>query len=150
MLSVRATCTTSAEGNAANFRTYGRLVDAVTVMVRPGSWARPITRTPERPWGWSEPWRYAVLAANAAAGRWMERSSSPWDKTVRPSPMTKSRTETVRGPEGPRSRHVPSRVAPRAIIGPAGRAAQMLPPTVATFQILKDARNAWQQRSTIS
>jgi hypothetical protein len=38
----------------------------------------------------------------------------------------------------------------REIIGPAGSAAQMLPPTVATFQILNEERNAAQQPLAIA
>ena len=60
------------------------------------------------------------------------------------------RTGTSRRPCGESNRQVPSSAAPSAIIGPAGSPAHRLPPTVATFQILKEARNAWQQRSAMS
>src|SRR5215207_3084435 len=39
---------------------------------------------------------------------------------------------------------MPSRATVSEIIGPAGKDMQMLPPTVAVFQTLNDARNAWQ------
>ena len=37
--------------------------------------------------------------------------------------------------------HMPSNAAVSEIIGPAGNAMQRLPPTVAVFQILNEARN---------
>src|SRR5262249_6048204 len=62
------------------------------------------------------------------------------------SPITKSTTGTCRGsPCRGQSVQTPSREAVSEIIGPAGSDMQMLPPTVASFQILKEARNARQQ-----
>src|ERR1700712_4095267 len=59
--------------------------------------------------------------------------------------MTKSATLTRCSlPSAFPTVQTPSSAAVRAIIGPAGNDMQRLPPTVAVFQILKEARNARQ------
>ena len=50
----------------------------------------------------------------------------------------------TRAPPRGHSVYVPSRATVSEIMGPAGNDMQMLPPTVAAFQILKEARNARQ------
>src|SRR6185312_13955789 len=61
------------------------------------------------------------------------------------SPMTKSTTGIFRSPPlACQIVQTPSSAEVREIIGPAGNDMQMLPPTVAVFQILKEARNARQ------
>ncbi len=59
--------------------------------------------------------------------------------------MTKSVTAMRRSPpSGVQMVQTPSSAAVSDIIGPAGSAMQMLPPTVAMFQILNEARKARQ------
>ena len=79
------------------------------------------------------------------AGRSIRRSKSPGASTFWCSPVTKSTTGTCRSPPS-RDQIVqtPSSAAVSEIIGPAGSDMQMLPPTVAVFQILNEARNARQ------
>src|SRR5438874_12916818 len=75
----------------------------------------------------------------------MERKSSPGRRTLRLSPVTKSTTDTERGsPSRGQSVQIPSSAAVREIIGPAGSDMQMFPPTVASFQILNEARKERQ------
>ena len=82
------------------------------------------------------------------AGRVTERSNSPSPRSFRPAPVMKSATLTRRRePSWACSRHSPSSAAVSEIIGPAGRPLQRLPPTVAMFQILNEARNARQHCS---
>ena len=73
------------------------------------------------------------------------RNRSPGASTLRWSPVTKSATGIFRSPP-PACQIVqtPSSAEVSEIIGPAGSDMQMLPPTVAVFQILKEARNARQ------
>src|ERR1700754_2991714 len=59
--------------------------------------------------------------------------------------MTKSATAIFRSPPAAgQTVAMPSSAEVSEIIGPAGSDMQMLPPTVAVFQILKEARNARQ------
>src|SRR5580704_9365712 len=75
----------------------------------------------------------------------MLRSNSPACRTFMWLPVTKSTTGTSRGgPPRGQSVHTPCRPAVRETIGPAGSDMQMLPPMVAVFQILNDARNELQ------
>ncbi len=105
----------------------------------------PISSAADRPSLVSEAWRNAKRFASAAAGRWMLRSNSPGCRTLAWLPVTKSIAATSRG-DALRGHSVqtPSSAAVSEIIGPAGSDMQMLPPTVAAFQILNDARNALQ------
>ena len=90
--------------------------------------------------------RKANVLRSAWAGRKIDRSNSPGARTFRWLPVTKSTTGTCRGsPLRGQSVQTPSRAAVSEIIGPAGSDMQMLPPTVASFQILKEARKARQQ-----
>src|SRR6195952_5733410 len=62
--------------------------------------------------------------------------------------MTKSATAIFcSAPSAFQMVQTPSSAAVSAIIGPAGNDMQRLPPTVAVFQILKEARNARQHWS---
>src|SRR6516225_3334419 len=80
-------------------------------------------------------------------GRSIERSNSPGARTFWWLPVTKSTTGTHRGcPLRGQSVTTPSSAAVSEIIGPAGNDMQMLPPTVASFQILNDARKDLQHR----
>ena len=81
----------------------------------------------------------------ACAVRKMERSNSPGARTFWWLPVTKSTRGTRRGsPLLGQSVQMPSSAAVSEIIGPAGSDMQMFPPTVASFQILKEARNERQ------
>jgi hypothetical protein len=113
-----------------------------------------MSRTAERPAGDSDTWRHAARADSALAGRKTPRSSSPRRSTLRRSPVTKPVIGTRRSararepaagqapPSGAQIVATPSRAAVRAIIGPAGRDRQMLPPTVATFCTLNEPSRA--------
>src|SRR5665647_3786565 len=82
---------------------------------------------------------------SAAAGKKMLRISSPGCSALLSGPLTKSTTGMRR--EVPSRAHkvaTPSSAVVSEIIGPAGNDMQMLPPTVAVFQILNEARNARQ------
>src|SRR6201995_2227854 len=73
------------------------------------------------------------------------RNSSPDLSTLRLLPVTKSRTAIVRSPPSAcQIVQTPSSAAVSEIIGPAGSDMQRLPPTVAVFHILKEARKARQ------
>src|SRR5436190_18903154 len=75
----------------------------------------------------------------------MLRSSSPGARTLAWLPVTNSFIGTLRGfPLRGQSVQTPSSAVVREVIGPAGSDMQMFPPTVASFQILKDARNERQ------
>src|SRR5207248_1304538 len=75
------------------------------------------------------------------------RSNSPGARTFAWSSVTKSTRATRRGsPLLGQSVAIPSSAAVSEIIGPAGRDMQTLPPTVASFQILKEARKDRQHR----
>lgn len=107
-----------------------------------------MTSAPERPRPYRDACRNAVRQRRARAGRVTGRSNSPSARTVRPAPVTKSAAATVRAaPVCGRSRHMPSSASVSEIIGPAGRPLQRLPPTVAMFQILNEARKARQHSS---
>src|SRR5207342_164722 len=70
---------------------------------------------------------------------------SPGARTLRWLPVTKSATVIFRSaPSACQIVQTPSSAEVREIIGPAGSDMQMLPPTVAVFQILNEARNARQ------
>src|SRR6266566_3794927 len=124
----------------------GRLVDAVTVKRNAPTLATlPIRSAAERPTGVSEIWRKAERRFNAVNGISICRSRSPGASTLRWLPVTKSATDTFRSP--PSACHIvqtPSSADVSEIIGPAGSDMQRLPPTVAVFQILKEARKARQ------
>lgn len=102
-----------------------------------------MTSAPERPRPYSEACRKAVRHAGDRAGRVTERSSSPAPRSLRPAPVMKSATLVRRSePSCAWSSTLPSSAAVSEITGPAGRPSQRLPPTVAMFQILKEARKA--------
>ena len=76
----------------------------------------------------------------------MLRSSSPGARTVLHVPCDEVGHGTVRlPPSGPRMVATPSSPAQSEVMGPAGSAVQMLPPTVDMFQTLKEATNESQQ-----
>src|ERR1700722_11226984 len=76
----------------------------------------------------------------------MLRSNSPGASTFLLLPVTKSIILTSRGlPLRGKSVTTPSSAVVSEVIGPAGSDMQMLPPTVAAFQILNDAKKARQQ-----
>ena len=73
------------------------------------------------------------------------RSRSPGASTLRWLPVTKSATAIFCSPPSAfQIVQTPSSAAVSEIIGPAGSDMQRLPPTVAVFQILNEARNARQ------
>src|SRR4029450_1353061 len=75
----------------------------------------------------------------------MLRRSSPGARTLAWLPVTNSIIGTSRGfPLRGQSVQMPSSAAVREIIGPAGSDMQIFPPTVASFQILKEARKERQ------
>ena len=75
----------------------------------------------------------------------MLRRRSPDASTLRWLPVTNSATPTLCSlPSAFQIVQTPSSAAARAIIGPAGSDMQRLPPTVALFQILKEAWKARQ------
>src|SRR4029077_6888510 len=75
----------------------------------------------------------------------MLRRSSPGARTLAWLPVTNSIMGTLRGfPLRGQSVQTPSSAVVREIIGPAGSDMQIFPPTVASFQILKDARKERQ------
>src|SRR5947207_7705557 len=75
----------------------------------------------------------------------MLRRSSPGARTLAWLPVTNSIMGTSRGfPLRGQSVQTPSSAVVREIIGPAGSDMQIFPPTVASFQILKDARKERQ------
>src|SRR5258708_13952347 len=105
----------------------------------------PIKSAAERPTGAREIWRTAERRFSAAIGISTCRNSSAGASTLRPSPMTKSVTRSFCSlPAGFQIVHTPWSADVSEIIGPAGNDMQRLPPTVAVFQILKDARYARQ------
>ena len=114
-------------------------------MPRPSSLTLPISSAADRPTGVSDIWRNAERRFSAASGISICRSRSPGASTLRWLPVTKSATLTRCSlPSAFQIVQTPSSAAVSAIIGPAGSDMQRLPPTVAVFQILKDARNARQ------
>lgn len=107
-----------------------------------------MTSAPERPSPCSDAWRKAVRQPRARAGTVTERSNSPSPRSLRPAPVMKSATFTVRPtPACDWSRQVPSSAAVSEIMGPAGSPLHRFPPTVAMFQILNEARKARQHCS---
>src|SRR5260370_16519435 len=75
----------------------------------------------------------------------MRRSKSPGRKLLLWLPVTKSSTATRRSlPSGAITVQIPSSATASEIIGPAGNDIQILPPTVAVFQILNEERNERQ------
>src|SRR6266516_6252307 len=124
----------------------GRLVDAVIVRANPPSLVTlPIRSAAERPTGVSEIWRNAERCLRAAIGISTCRNRSPDASTLRWSPVTKSTTGIFCSPPPAcQTVRTPSSAEVSEMIGPAGSDMQMLPPTVAVFQILKEARNARQ------
>src|SRR6185295_13523696 len=133
-------------GIPAKDNRMGRLVDAVIVSANPPSLITlPIKSAAERPTGVSEIWRNAERRLKAASGISICRNRSPGASTLRWSPVTKSTTGIFRSPPPAcQMVQVPSSAEVSEIIGPAGSDMQMLPPTVAVFHILKEARNARQ------
>ena len=122
------------------------MVDAVIVSANPPSLVTlPISSAAERPTGVSEIWRNAERRLKAASGISTCRNRSPGASTLRWSPVTKSATGIFRSPPSAcQIVQTPSSAEVSEIIGPAGSDMQILPPTVAVFQILKEARNARQ------
>ena len=75
----------------------------------------------------------------------MRRRISPGARMFSWLPVTKSAASTVRSePSAAHSVYVASSATVIVIIGPAGSDMQMLPPTVAEFHTLNDARKASQ------
>src|SRR4051812_21668454 len=133
-------------GASRKHNRIGRTVDAVTVSVSVPSASRlPIRSAAERPTGASEIWRKTVRRFKAAIGISICRSRSPGASRLRWLPVTKSTTGIICSPP-PAFQMVqtPSSAAVSEIIGPAGSDMQRLPPTVAVFQILNEARKARQ------
>ena len=84
-------------------------------------------------------------ASAPRAGYRSAASRSPGASTLRWLPVTKSATAIFCSPPSAfQIVQTPSSAAVSEIIGPAGNDMQRLPPTVAVFQILKEARNARQ------
>ena len=139
----------SARGIPPKDNCTGRAVDAVTVSASaPSALTLPIKSAAERPTGVSDIWRNAERRVSAATGSSICRNRSPGASTLRWSPVTKSATAIFRSlPSAFQIVQIPSSAAVSAIIGPAGNDMQRLPPTVAVFQILKEARNARQHWS---
>ena len=105
----------------------------------------PISKAADRPAGVSDIWRKAERRFRAANGTSICRSRSPGASTLLWFPVTKSATSIAPfGTVGMPDRADAVERAVSEIIGPAGSDMQRLPPTVAVFQILKDARNARQ------
>src|ERR1700742_1604124 len=105
----------------------------------------PISSAAERPAGVNEICRKDERRFSAAVGMSICRSRSPGLSTLALLPVTKSETAISRSPPfASQMVQVPSRAAVSDIIGPAGSDMQMLPPTVAVFHILNEARNARQ------
>ena len=110
----------------------------------------PISSAAERPPGVSEERRTAAWRPSAAAGSSTARNTSPGARAVRPGPTTRCSTGTRRSPpSGHHSRATPSMAVASATMGAAGKARQMLPPTVAIAHTLKEPSSAWQQGSTM-
>jgi hypothetical protein len=133
-------------GGFAKDSLMGRLVDAVTVIAKVPSLAMlPINSAAERPTGVSEIWRKAERRFKAARGTSSCRKSSPALRTLVWLPVTKSAAATFRSmPSVCQIVQTPSSAVVSEIIGPAGNDMQRLPPTVAVFQILNEARKARQ------
>src|ERR1700731_4186281 len=126
----------------------GRTIEADTVILSvPATGLQvPIKKTEERPMLVSENRRKANRLRMAAAGRKMLRNSSLGASTLEWLPVTKSTIGTSReAPSKVQMVATPSRAAVIEIIAPAGSDRQMFPPTLAVFQILKDASKAPQQ-----
>src|ERR1700675_5063144 len=105
-----------------------------------------MTKTEERPILVSEKRRKANRLRMAAAGKKMLRKSSPGARILEWMPVTKSTIGTSRdAPSTVQMAATPSSAAVIEIIAPAGSDRQMFPPTLAVFQILKDASRAPQQ-----
>src|ERR1700731_3321851 len=105
----------------------------------------PINSAAERPTGVSEIWRNAERRFSAASGRSICRSRSPDASTLRWLPITKSETPIFCSPPPVfQIVQTPPSADVSEIIGPAGSDMQRLPPTVAVFHILKEARYARQ------
>src|SRR5439155_6292056 len=136
----------SAVGVFAKKSLIGRRVEAVAVSINAASLPTlPIRSAAERPTGVSEIWRNAERRLSAATGMSICRNSSPRFSTLVWLALTKSDAATLRSPPSAcQIVQTPSSAAVSEIIGPAGSDMQRLPPTVAVFQILNDARNARQ------
>src|SRR5579872_3951643 len=141
-----ASLSAAASGNFSKESLMGRFVEAVTVSENaPSSATLPINSAAERPTGVSEIWRKADRRFSEVRGMSICRNSSPGLSTFVLLPVTKSETATFRS--SPFNCHIvqtPSSAEVSEIIGPAGSDKQRLPPTVAVFQILNDARKARQ------
>src|SRR5712671_1569784 len=135
-----------AAGMSGNESRTGRVVDAVTVKaMAPAPVTLPINSASDRPTGVSDIWRNAERRFSAAIGISICRSRSPAVRTLLWLPVTKSATLIFCSlPSAFQIVQIPSSAAVNAIIGPAGNDMQRLPPTVAVFHILNDARNARQ------
>ena len=104
-----------------------------------------IMKMVERPRWVSSNRRWACRLSSAVIGMSISRSTSPGPRMFSWFPVTKSTASTVRSdPSGAHSVYVASSATVNVIIGPAGSDMQMLPPTVAEFHTLNDARNASQ------
>src|SRR5829696_9208018 len=89
--------------------------------------------------------RTALRLRSALAGMSILRSTSPGNIMFWWSPITKSAAPTARSePSVAHSVYVASNATVIVIIGPAGSDMQMLPPTVAEFHTLNEARKASQ------
>src|SRR3979490_1422156 len=123
----------------------GRIVDAVTVRTKPSWLIVPINSAAERPTGVSDIWRNAERRFSAASGISILRRRSPGASTLRWLPVIKSATIIFCSPPSAfQIVQMPSSAEVSEIIGPAGSDMQRLPPTVAVFQILKEARKLRQ------
>ena len=116
---------------------------SVTTTRSPAGERRPMsTIAPERPSGASAIWpERRSASASAAAGRRTERSSSPGAKRARPGAGHELGDRHLAGRSGPvpDGAHAVKRRGEPEIIGPAGSARQMFPPTVAAFHTLNEA-----------
>src|SRR6202043_3460605 len=105
----------------------------------------PISNAEERPTGVSEVWRNAERRFNASSGISICRNRSPGASTLRCLPTTKSAPLALGSPPSAfQIVQMPSSADVSEIIGPAGSDMQRLPPTVAVFQILNEAKYARQ------
>ena len=123
--------------------TYGRSVAAVTEITTPSGVLRPTTTAPDRPRGDRATFRRTVGWRRLEAGIRTERNTSPSSRTVVELPVTK--WGTVHRTSDPSAFQISNSASSAdniEIIEPTGNPRQMLPPTVALFQILYEANNA--------
>src|SRR5262249_41548226 len=133
----------AADGVFLKRRCTGRGVAALMVSRKssPLSLTVAMISAAERPKWVSDTCRMAKRLVSAEAGSRIERSSSPFCRTLVCMPVTKSTTGTCRGlPFCGHRVQTPSSAAVSEIMAPAGEDITTLPPTVAAFQILNDIR----------